>query len=40
VGEGQGGGRRRARGAVARAGRPRSQGMVIAAWCGASRMDG
>jgi len=29
VGEGQGGGRRRARGAVARASRPRSQVMVI-----------
>ena len=33
VGAGQGGGRGRARGAVARAGRPRSQGMVLAAWC-------
>ena len=33
VGAGQGGGRRRARGAVARAGRPRSQVMCIAAWC-------
>jgi len=35
-GEGQGGGQRRARGAVARAGRPRSQGMCIAALCGAA----
>ena len=33
AGEGQGRGGHRARGAVARAGRPRSQGMVIAAWC-------
>jgi len=33
VGEGPGGGRRRVRGAVARAGRPRSQVMVIAALC-------
>jgi len=34
AGEGQGGGGHRARGAVARAGRPRSQVMVIAAVCG------
>ena len=32
-GEGQGGGRRRACGAVARAGHPRSQAMFIVAWC-------